>query len=252
MCNFKSGIIFKNRVVLAPEGNESHSDLLDSLNIEDTRENASRVFVRAELSPINNNEASDVKIWRYKVDQDIVPDWYEKEPGRYEEKFREAVRDYMSERYCIEFGYFWNKIIDGDKEIYMMAEIMGYMKFGDTNDYADSYVRKFLKESDLAKEVKEKYGNRVLPIEVNLTSMDGFKDYGKVTDDVLSIPTIPFLMKYGEQISTVDNWWWTSTPNQTPTRKDSRCVRGVNGDGCVFYDGCVCDGGVRPFFILKS
>ena len=36
MCNFKSGIILKNRVVLAPEGNESHSDLLESLGIEDT------------------------------------------------------------------------------------------------------------------------------------------------------------------------------------------------------------------------
>ena len=35
MCKFKSGIIFKNRVVLTPEGNESHSDLLDSLGIED-------------------------------------------------------------------------------------------------------------------------------------------------------------------------------------------------------------------------
>ena len=35
MCNFKSGIILKNRVVLAPEGNESHSDLLESLEIYD-------------------------------------------------------------------------------------------------------------------------------------------------------------------------------------------------------------------------
>ena len=35
MCNFKSGIILKNRVVLAPEGNESHSDLLENLGIEE-------------------------------------------------------------------------------------------------------------------------------------------------------------------------------------------------------------------------
>lgn len=44
MCKFKSAIILKNKVVLAPEGNESHSDLLRSLKIEDTTFNASRNF----------------------------------------------------------------------------------------------------------------------------------------------------------------------------------------------------------------
>ena len=47
MCQFKSGIILKNKVVLAPEGNDSHSDLLESLGIEDDRMNAMKVFVRA-------------------------------------------------------------------------------------------------------------------------------------------------------------------------------------------------------------
>lgn len=37
MCNFKSGIILKNKVVLAPEGNESHSGLLERLGIEENR-----------------------------------------------------------------------------------------------------------------------------------------------------------------------------------------------------------------------
>jgi hypothetical protein len=35
MCKFKSGIILKNRVVLAPENNDNHSNLLESLGIED-------------------------------------------------------------------------------------------------------------------------------------------------------------------------------------------------------------------------
>ena len=34
MRRFKSGIIFKGRVVLAPEGHESHSDLLEKLGVE--------------------------------------------------------------------------------------------------------------------------------------------------------------------------------------------------------------------------
>lgn len=44
MCQFKSGIILKNKIILALEGNESHSDLLENMEIEDTRENAMRVF----------------------------------------------------------------------------------------------------------------------------------------------------------------------------------------------------------------
>ena len=35
MCRFKSGIILKNKVVVAPGENDSHSDLLESLGIND-------------------------------------------------------------------------------------------------------------------------------------------------------------------------------------------------------------------------
>ena len=77
MCNFKSGIILKNKVVLAPEGNESHSDLLENLEIEDTHMNASKTFVRAELIPKNNDKMTNVKDWRYKVDQEE----YDEEAG---------------------------------------------------------------------------------------------------------------------------------------------------------------------------
>lgn len=71
MCKFKSAIILKNKVVLAPEGNESHSDLLRSLKIEDTTFNASKKFLRVELIPKDNNKATDVAEWRYNVDQDV-------------------------------------------------------------------------------------------------------------------------------------------------------------------------------------
>ncbi len=40
--------------------------------------NEIKKFVRAELLPPNNNKMIDVKKWRYRVDQDIIPDWYKK------------------------------------------------------------------------------------------------------------------------------------------------------------------------------
>ena len=72
MCEFKSGIIFKNRVVLAPLGNESHSNLLESLEVEDNEFNASKKFVRAELIPPEKYIiTSDISKWSNRVDQTL-------------------------------------------------------------------------------------------------------------------------------------------------------------------------------------
>ena len=110
MCRFKSGIILKNRVVLSPENNESHSRLLESLKIEDNEFNASHVFVRVELIPKDGNRAADIKSWKYVVDQDIVPDWYETDPERYENEFRDKVKEYLKGKFEIFAGYAWNAI----------------------------------------------------------------------------------------------------------------------------------------------
>lgn len=255
MCNFKSGIILKNKVVLAPKGNESHSDLLESLEIEDNHMNASKTFVRAELIPKNNDKMTDVKEWRYKVDQDIVPDWYEKDPERYEKEFRDAVEKYMEDwrkKFKYICGYYWTSVQDGDRTYYFMNSILKKSEFGKTNNYAESYVRKELVNSELAESLKKEFGDKLLPISLDLTSMDGFKDYDMVEGDILAIPNIQLLMKFGESIPLIDNWYWLATPNQTPKRGDAHCVQCVFSDGGVCYGDCDYDGGVRPFFILKS
>lgn len=255
MCQFKSGIILKNRVVLAPEGNESHSDLLESLGIEDTHMNATKTFVRAELFPKNKDKMTDVKDWRYKVDQDIVPDWYEKDPERYEQEFRNAVEKYMEEwKKSFKFicGHYWASVQDGDHTYYFMNDILKKSEFGKTNNYAESYIRNDLVNSELAEDLKKEFGDKLVPISLDLTSIDGFKDYSTIEGDILAIPNIQLLMKYGESIPLIDNWYWLATPNQTPTRKDSRYVQFVDSYGRVDYGGCGYDEGVRPFFILQS
>ncbi len=255
MCNFKSGIILKNKVVLAPEGNESHSDLLESLGIEDNHINATKTFVRAELIPKNDDKMTDAKEWRYKVDQDIVPDWYEKDPERYEKEFREAVEKHMEDwkkklKYIC--GYYWTSVQDGDCTYYFMNGILKKSEFGKTNNYAESYVRKDLVNSELAEDLKKEFGDKLVPISLDLTSMDGFKDYGTVEGDILAIPNIQLLMKFGESIPLIDNWYWLATPNQTPKRGDALYVRCVRSCGDVVCGVSGYPGGVRPFFILKS
>ncbi len=81
MCKLKSAIILKDRVFIPDY--DSHSDMLAELGIEDTRENAERLFVRAELSPRNGDVFTPIDEWEFTVDQDIRPEWfvesYEKE-----------------------------------------------------------------------------------------------------------------------------------------------------------------------------
>ena len=97
MCRFKSGIILKDKVVIAPEDNDSHSDLLESLGIEDSYIGASKTFVRAELVPKKDSEwwidpSENPEKWMFVVDQDITPDWFDKET--HEKEFRESVCDW--------------------------------------------------------------------------------------------------------------------------------------------------------------
>ena len=254
MCEFKSGIIFKNRVVLAPLGDESHSSLLDSLGVEDSEFNASKKFVRAELTPPNKGIIiSDISKWRYRVDQDIVPEWYSNDPERYEKEFRNIVADFMSENFTEEFGYYWTNIHMDGKVWHFMYGILKEMIFGENNNYTESSVRKYLEDCKLAKDIKGKYENSIIPFENNLLSMDGFDDYGFVKDKVLSIPTFDLFRKCGNKLPLINHPYWLSTPNQTLSRKDSSYVQVVRSNGDMEWFDCDWDDrGVRPFFITES
>lgn len=248
MCNFKSGIILKNRIVLAPEGNESHSDLLKSLKIEDNYTNASRVFVRAELTPPDNNKAIPVEKWKYKVDQDVVPDWYEEDPDRYKNEFYNAVKDYVKEKLNIICGYAWTEVKDKDNNLtyYFMDGFFDKSDYGKDNNYATSKIRKKLNDSDLAKKLKEEFGDKLVPINTDLLSLDGLDDYGTVEGDILAIPTLDLYRKFRKHIPKSDDWWWLATPWSTPLGFSS------DGVGGVLYVWCSYCVGVRPFFIIQS
>ena len=252
MCQFKSGIILKNKIILAPEGNESHSDLLESLGIKDTRENAMRVFVRAELLPKDDNKAIDISEWRFNVDQDITPDWFDADPGRYEEEFRNVVRDYLKDRITVIAGYPWNKVKDGDYTYYFMDGIWKEMEFGKNNNYAESYIRNDLINSNLAKQLRKEFGDKLVPISLDLLSLDGLDDYGTVEGDIIAIPNLDIYRKFRKKMSKLDSWYWLATPDSTSSGYGSDSVRCVFSRGGVGYRWCGCVRGVRPFFIIQS
>ena len=92
MCRLKSGIILKDRVYIPDH--DGHQEMLAELKIEDTRENAERLFVRAELYPRDNDIFTDPDTWIYRVEQDILPDWYVAEAD--EARMREAVKTWYA------------------------------------------------------------------------------------------------------------------------------------------------------------
>ena len=253
MCQFKSGIITKNGVTLAPMYNDSHSSLLATMGIVDNQMNAMKVFVRAELVPPNGDKTVDVKKWKYIVDQDIVPEWYEEDSKRYEDEMREAVRDWMEEHFITICGKSCVKIKEDENgSYYMLTDTLFESKFGSDNNYSTSDVRKQLQECDFAKKLQKKYGDKLVPITTNLLSLDGLDDYGIVEGDILATLTIDLYRECRKNIPNHNTWWWLATPNSTPSGCGSDGVRYVGSDGHVDFGWYYSCGAVRPFFILQS
>lgn len=250
MCEFKSGIIFKNRVILAPMYDDRHSALLSAMNIEDDQLNASKMFVRAELIP-NNEKTSDVSEWIFKVDQDILPDWYEEDPERYEEEFRKEVKTWMKDRFQVICGQLCTKIKEDENgTYYKTVHELFSSQFGSDNNYATSYIRAKLNECDFANALRKEYGNRLVPIHLDLLSMDESDDYGCIEGDILSLMDIDLYRQCRKNFPNHSDLEWLATPNSTPSFRGSSHVR------CFLPDGDVnvvveWDGDVRPFFILK-
>lgn len=253
MCKFKSGIILKNKVVLAPIYNDSHSALLNKLGIEDSHLNASKTFVRAELVPPNGNKTAILQDWKFIVDQDITPDWFDIDKGRYENEFRNSVKEFLETRMVIMAGKPWFEMKrEGEYTYYLLGENLFTSEFGKTNNYGESMARRKLLESKLYSDMRNEYGDRLVPITLDLTSLDGFKDYGKVEGDYLAIPTLDLYRECHVNIPQADTFW-LSTPDSTPSGCGSGGVCCVNSDGDVRYYFCRwCHWGVRPFCILQS
>ena len=90
MCKLKSAIILKDRIFIPDY--DSHSDMLESLGIEDNYLGASKKFVRAELLPVDGDVFSDIDGWKFVVDQDITPEWFSED--EYKPRMVEAVKEW--------------------------------------------------------------------------------------------------------------------------------------------------------------
>ena len=112
MCKLKSALILKDRVFITDY--DSHSEMLDELGIEDTRANAERLFIRAELYPKDNDVFTDISTWVFNVDQDIRPEWFVEEVDK--ARMIEAVKEWAKTHIFIGVN---NLKISSGKNIYI-------------------------------------------------------------------------------------------------------------------------------------
>ncbi len=199
MCRFRSGILLKDRAVIARKDNDSHQDMLEELNISDTYENAARVFVRAELIPEKEEWWTDPDGWEFVIDQDIVPDWFEEDREGHISRFREAVKEWWSSHVLVgkkmdtlRTGYYMLKDCEveklcGDAVVLLnnsqVGEVCGSAQVGEMHGnsqvgkmYDNSQVREMYDRS----QVREMYGSSQVGKMYNGSTARDFKGYPRI------------------------------------------------------------------------
>ena len=126
------------------------------------------------------------------------------------------------------------------------------MKFGSNNNYNGCNIDKYLCEEYLS-ELERKFGkNNIVEHEVDLLSLDGEDDYGKITRKV-SLLTLDEYRHNKKAIKNyINEWFWLCTPDSTPSGFSSYYVQYVNSYGNVDYDWYDYCTAVRPRFVLSS
>lgn len=127
-------------------------------------------------------------------------------------------------------------------------------KFGETNNFAESELRKKLNCEYLDEWVKNGANRESFVLmQVDLTANDGLKDYG-ICECFLAPRTCDQHRKYRYLIpNPKENWEWTATAYSTESNGYSGIAHQVTGAGGLdsgYY--VISANGVRPFFKLNS
>lgn len=138
-------------------------------------------------------------------------------------------------------------IIDGNPFVVALTN-QGSSRFGDSNNYANSTLRNvvenWLEDLDIDTDL-------VMEREIDLTTLDGYKGYGK-----LKVKAAPLTMdearKYAELIPDPDDWSWLATGWGAPEHFGSQLALYVGSYGSWNGSSCSRSSGIRPALMLSS
>ena len=137
----------------------------------------------------------------------------------------------------------------------VLKDSLGYMSFGNNNDFSKSDILKKLNKKFLP-EIESIVGaENVLEFETDLTSLDGSKKHGTMKSKV-SLPTFDFYRKNRAMFEKykLDDWWWLATPDTTSEYANDDLVGCVSPRGNISRNFCfyISLTGVRPFLTFVS
>lgn len=158
---------------------------------------------------IVNNLGKDVKV---EVNNGEVTITWNKEDRKLSDlKAGDAFKDSAGTEYivCEQFD-------NGTTAVVRKDLLDNKMEFGETNDWRESKIREYL-NGEYQRKLAEQFGeDNIVEFERDLTSLDGFDDYGKCQDKA-SVMSIIEYMRYHKHIGNCESWHYMLTPDSTPS-----------------------------------
>ena len=218
MCKLKSAIILKDRIFMPDY--DSHSKMLEELKITDDYINASKVFVRAELSPENGDVFSDIDGWEFSVDQDITPEWFDEKDCT--ERMRKAVKEWAKTHIFI--GQNDLKISHGENIFIKDCEDVDIYDNATVDSICGNATVKFIRDNATVKSI---YGNTTVKYICGNATVENICDNATVKS-ICDNATV----KYIYDNATVENIRGNATVENI---RGNATVKNIYGDATVKY-----------------
>ena len=123
--------------------------------------------------------------------------------------------------------------------------------FGSTNNFSSSSFREYLNGA-FADTLTEGHADELITREVDLTALNGSKEYGSCECKVAPL-TFDEIRRFHEALPKPKEWEWSATPWSTPcVNEDDTWVVGLLTDGDVETRRCTSTRGSRPAFLIPS
>lgn len=138
-----------------------------------------------------------------------------------------------------------------DSLFILAKNTVGRTNFGHFNDYEDSDLRMAVEEWLKGMEKNGLDLDRIIPREIDLTTLDGCTLYGKL--NVKAAPlTLDEARRYASRIPNADSWYWLATGWSGPLKGDKDFALYVDSLGDWNYSSCSNSGGIRPALKIPS
>lgn len=122
--------------------------------------------------------------------------------------------------------------------------------FGSTNNFAASSFREHLNGA-FADALTEGHADELITREVDLTALNGSKEYGSCECKVAPL-TFDEIRRFHGLLPKPESWEWSATPWSTPSAGSTDYAVYLSTDGGVSVLSCANTYGSRPAFLIPS